>query len=77
METNRLLEQLRRAYKESGLSLRRVSIQSEVPYASVHGIFMETRNDITLRNAARICEVLGLEFSPMRRNKGKETKVGA
>jgi len=71
METNRLLEQLRQAYTASGLSLRQVSIQSEVAYASVHGIFTGTRDDITLRNTARICEVLGLEFSPMRRAKSK------
>lgn len=66
METNPLLEQLRRTYAESELSLRQLSIQSEVPYASVHAAFTGKRDDISLRTTAKLCKVLGLELRPMK-----------
>ncbi|MFH1109469.1 MAG: hypothetical protein V1790_09775 [Planctomycetota bacterium] len=50
------------AFKVSGLSVKRLAVESGVPYASAHG-FIAGQRDITLGTAARLCKVLGLRLT--------------
>lgn len=62
--------QLRDAAKRSGLSIKRLSDESGVPYSAMHG-FMVNDRGITLRSAAKLARVLGLELCPVKRGKRK------
>ncbi len=62
---------IRATFRKSGLSVNELSHRSGVPYASVHGLIAGTR-DPALSTADKICKVLGLKLSPVRRGKRKE-----
>ena len=69
---NELADVLRAACRESGLSLKKLSDQSGVPYASLHA-FMKGQRDIALGTAARLCKVLRLRLvGDKRRAQSKE-----
>ena len=61
-----MIATLRKAYSESGLSLKALSERSGVPYASVHATFTGNR-DPQLSTVERLCKVLGLELTTMKR----------
>lgn len=67
---NEMAKRIRAAFRASGLSMKRLSVQSGVYYSAVHGFIMGTR-DPSLSTAARLCKVLGLELRPARRGKRK------
>ncbi len=52
---------LRRAFRESGWSLKRLSDESSTRYASVHAFFTAER-DPQLSTVQRWCDALGLEL---------------
>jgi plasmid maintenance system antidote protein VapI len=56
-----LVDELRQAIADSGLTLYRVAKDAGLPYAVVHRFANGTR-DITLGNAGKIAEVLGLRL---------------
>lgn len=64
-----MAETVRRAYRDSGSSLKRLAEASGTPYASVHGFFTGQR-DVTLNTLERWCRVLGLRLVRGKRRKG-------
>ena len=56
-----MIELLKQAYKESGLSLKALSEKSGVAYASVHATFTGNR-DPQLSTVERLSKVLGLSL---------------
>jgi plasmid maintenance system antidote protein VapI len=62
---NELADVILAAFKASGLSVKRLAIESGVPYASAHG-FIAGQRDIALGTAARLCKVLGLQLTARR-----------
>ena len=60
--------QLRDAARRSGLSMYRLSKESGVAYAGLHGFLTGDRR-LSLRVAARLATALGLELRPVRRSK--------
>ena len=66
-----MADTIRQAFRDSGLSLKRLSVRSGVPYACVHGFFTGNR-DPALSTIQKWCRVLDLELVPKRGNgKGK------
>jgi len=65
-----MAKEIRRAFRESGLSMKRLAVESDTRYASIHGFFATETRDAALSTVERWCEVLKLELRPMRR-KGK------
>ena len=63
-----MAETVRRAFRESGMSLKRMAEASGTPYASVHGFFTGDR-DVTLSTLEQWCGVLSLELRPARRKR--------
>ena len=61
---------IRATFRKSGLSIKKLSEQAHVPYATVHGTITAVR-DPSLSNAEKLCEVLALELRPVRRGKRK------
>ncbi len=60
---------IKRAFRESGWSMKRLSDTSGTRYASVHAFFTGTR-DPALSTIDRWCRVLGLTLKPNKRTKG-------
>ena len=56
---------LRRAFRESGMSLKRLSDESGTRYASVHAFFTANR-DPQLSTIQRWCDVLGLKLRAVK-----------
>jgi len=65
-EGNELRNVLHRQFRASGLSMKRLSVQANVPYAAVHGAIRGT-SDPKLSTVAKLCTVLGLELTPTKR----------
>jgi plasmid maintenance system antidote protein VapI len=64
-------EQLREAFRKSGLTRFALAKQSGVPYSGIHR-FVAGDRDISLSTASRLCDVLGVEFRPIdRATKGR------
>ena len=61
---------LKRTFRESGMSLKRLSDESGTRYASVHAFFTAER-DPQLSTIERWCRVLGLELRPLKRRTRK------
>ena len=61
---------LRRAARESGLSMLQLSKRSGLRYQTVYGFCTQSRG-VTLESASKLCELLGLELRPARRGKRK------
>ena len=59
---NELADVIHTAFQASGLSVRRLAVESDVAYASAHG-FLVGNCDISLGTAARICKALGLRLT--------------
>lgn len=68
---NSLAVAIRKAFTESGMSIKRLADTAGLPYASVHGLIKKIK-DPTLSTAALLCGVLGLELQPTK--KTKQTK---
>ncbi len=60
-KSDRMAKLIRRAFRESGMSLKRLSDLSGTRYASVHAFFTAER-DPQLSTIERWCRVLGLEL---------------
>ena len=60
---------IRTAWHKSGLSMKALSVQAGVPYASVHGVLTGDR-DPHLSTAEKMCRVLGLTLV-MSERKGR------
>ena len=61
--------QLKNAARKSGLSMKALSDRSGVFYSAVHG-FMTSDRGITLRTAAKLARVLGLELRSKPKREG-------
>lgn len=71
---NDMTELIREAFRESGLSMKRLAEKSDSHYASIHG-FLVTGRDLKLTTAQRVCAVLGLELRRTRR-RAKASRKG-
>ena len=56
--------QLRKAARQSGLSMLQLSKRAKMPYASVHN-FVANDQGLSLRSAAKLAAVLALELQPV------------
>lgn len=65
-------EQIGRALKTSGMTRFELSRRSGVAYSVIHR-FLAGQNDVNLRTAERLCRVLGLGLTPLRKS-GKRPK---
>jgi len=65
---NSLANDIRAAFRESGWSIRRLAIESGVPYSSCHGFAVGTK-DVSTGVASRLCEALGLRLAKAKRRK--------
>lgn len=63
-----MAEILRRAFRESGMSLKRLSDESGTRYASVHAFFTAER-DPQLSTIEKWCRVLGLRLVSEKRKR--------
>ncbi len=70
---NSMAEILRRAFRESGLSMKRLSVESGTRYASVHAFFTAER-DPQLSTIEKWSRVLGLELR--KRSTERQRKAG-
>ena len=59
---NELADVILAAFKASGLSVKRLAVESGVCYASAHG-FIAGQRDVALGTAARLCKVLELQLT--------------
>ena len=65
-----LAADIRREIKRQGLSKYRVAVDAGID-RSVAIRFINGERGLTLSTASRVCEMLGLELRPVRRQKGK------
>lgn len=65
-----ILELLRAAFADSGKSLKRVSVESNVPFASVHRC-MTGDSDVLTETASKMLTAMGMEIviRPVRRKR--------
>ena len=63
-----MIETLRKAFAESGMSMKALSERSGVPYASVHATFTGNR-DPQLSTVERLSRVLGLELTKQQKRR--------
>lgn len=70
---NPLAVTIRKAFVASGMSIKRLATEAEIPYASAFNMIHKS-TDPTLSTAARVCSVLGLALRPVRTKKTKLTK---
>ncbi len=52
---------IKQAFKVSGLSIKRLSVLSGVPYSACHGFLTGDRN-LGISSVERLCKVLGLQL---------------
>lgn len=52
---------IKQAFKVSGLSIKRLSDRSGVPYSACHGFLTGDRN-LGIVSVERLCKVLGLQL---------------
>ncbi len=57
---------IRKAFRESGLSIKKLSDRSGVPYSAVHGLLTGNR-DVQISTVEKLSRVLGLKL--VQRNK--------
>ncbi|MGD2109973.1 MAG: helix-turn-helix transcriptional regulator [Phycisphaerae bacterium] len=65
-KSSNMADLIQRAFRESGMSLKRLSDESGTRYASVHAFFTAER-DPQLSTIQAWCNVLGLELRTTRR----------
>ena len=63
-------QQLRDTARKSELNMLALSKRSGVPYSAVHG-FLTANRRLSLRSAAKLARVFGLELRPVGRKKDK------
>ena len=63
-----MIELLKQAYKESGLSMKALSERSGTSYASVHAVFTGNR-DPQLSTVEKLSKVLGLSLVKQKKRK--------
>ena len=63
-------EQLKRAARDSGHSIKRLAELADVHYSGMHR-FYTTGGGITLTTAAKLAKVLGLELRQVRKPKAR------
>ncbi len=68
MGTGNVVDQLREAARDSGLTRLQLAKRTGLPYSVVHG-FVGGYRGLTLGSAAALCRVLGLELRPVRRRR--------
>ena len=61
MGMNDMAQTIRKAFERSGLTKNQLSLRSGVGYSPVWK-FIEGKQDLTLRSASKICDVLGLRL---------------
>ena len=61
-------EQLRNAARASGLSIRRLALQTDTPYQAMHR-FIRGYGGVTMTTGARLARLLRLELRPIRKRK--------
>lgn len=67
-DKNEMADLIQRTFRKSGLSIKRLSVLSGVPYASAYGVVNEGR-DPALSTAAKLCRTLRLELRPVARKR--------
>jgi hypothetical protein len=60
--------QLREAARKSGMSMKRISEESGIPYAAVHGFVARDRS-LLLSTASKLATLLELELRPIARKR--------
>lgn len=65
-----LADALREAIRTSGQSIHAVSLGARINYASLHG-FMHNSRSLSLNNATKVAQYLGLELRPVKRGGGR------
>ena len=65
-----LQERLRKAARESGMSIKAMSDRAKIPYFGVHRFVRDDTTTMTLKTASRLAELLDLELKP-RKRRGK------
>lgn len=69
MATQDPAEAVRRAFRESGMSIKRFSESSRTPYSGVHR-FLNVDADVRTSTLTRLAKALGLELVVRRKQKG-------
>ena len=69
-----LAGQLRKAIRDSGLSLYAVAKATNTPYAAIHG-FANGHRDIKLETAEKLAELFGMKLTAPKRPK-TEAAIG-
>jgi len=62
--TGTMASVIRKAFADSGWSMKRLSEESSTRYASVHGFFATQDRDPALSTVDQWCKALGLELIP-------------
>ncbi len=63
--------QLRKTARESGRSIKNMADGAKIPYAALHRFITNDEGGITLRTAAKLAALLGLELRRARKSKGR------
>lgn len=69
MATQDPAEAVRRAFRKSGMSIKRLAESSRTPYSGVHR-FLNVDADVRTSTLTRLAEALGLELVVRRKRKG-------
>ena len=64
-------DRIRAAVRAADLSMLALSREAGVPYSVVHD-FITGKGNVNLRNAERICRVVGLDLRPVGRVKRRK-----
>lgn len=68
-KSTNMAELIRRAFRESGMSIKALSDASGTRYASCHGFFATGDRDPQLSTIEAWCRVLGLELRTTKRKR--------
>ncbi len=71
-----MTQTLRHAMHDSGLSIKRLSVLSGVPYAAVHR-FYKAEGDIQLATADKLASVVGLELRKLPKSRAPKPAATA
>ena len=67
MMSTSIENQLRQAARKSGLSIKAMSDRASIPYAAMHRFITNDAGGITLKTAAKLAALLGLELRRKQR----------
>lgn len=71
MMSTSIESQLREAARASGLSIKAMSDRARIPYAAMHRFVTNDEGGITLKTAAKLARLLGLELRRVQKSKGR------